>query len=92
MTSPHLILAGVAALALAGCVGAPHQYETVPVSLETPKGPVVCQLYNLNTVIWDRSIDRPNNMDVQTADQLCRNEGYRIIRAGEARGHNNSAD
>ena len=64
------------ALALAGCTS-PSQFETAPVVLETPQGPVTCQLYTKADVSWDRAIDRPETMNVQQADALCRNEGIR---------------
>ena len=81
MTSIRWISAAVCAAALAGCVS-PEQFETPPVTLQTDRGPVLCQLYRLDQVTWDRAIDRPDSMDVETADQLCRNEGRRIIAAG----------
>lgn len=84
MKPVSMILTGTIAIALSGCVGSPRQYETLPVIVKTKQGPVTCQLYDLDTVIWDRSIDRPRSMDVQTADQVCRTEGYRIIREGNA--------
>lgn len=66
----------------AGCAITPEQFETTPVQLNTAQGPVVCQLYTLEQVTWDRSITRPAAMSVDTADTLCRNEGHRIIRDG----------
>lgn len=74
--------AAASVAAMAGC-GTPEQFASQPLTLQTPQGPVVCQLYRLDMVTWDRSIDRPVGMDVATADQLCRDEGYRLIRAGE---------
>ena len=62
---------------LAGCIGDPRDYETTPVSLETSKGTVVCQLYTPERVLWDRSISRPQNMTVEEADNICRAEGER---------------
>ena len=29
---------------------------------------------------WDRSVSHPGNMSVETADNLCRQEGYRVMR------------
>lgn len=45
-------------------------------------GPVVCQIYTHSQVTWDRSITRPENMGVETADNLCRAEGTRIMQGG----------
>ncbi len=68
------LLSGVA---LGGCTISPENYETTPVQLETAKGVVTCQLYSDNIVAWDRAIDRPNNMGVQEADEICKAEGLR---------------
>lgn len=62
---------------LAGCAVDPRAYETPPVSVETAKGTVVCQLYTPERIVWDRSIDRPSNMTVEEADNICRAEGVR---------------
>lgn len=67
----------VAAATMAGCVPSPQNYESEPVVLKTPKGNVTCQLYTPELVIWDRSIDRPYGMSVETADAICRKEGQR---------------
>ncbi len=73
----------VAGAALSACSLNPRDYETTPVVLETAAGPVTCQLYRHDQVTWDRSISRPNSMDVKSADDLCRQEGYRVMKAGE---------
>lgn len=62
---------------LAGCSADPRSYETAPVQLETTKGIVTCQLYTRERVLWDRSINRPDNMSVEEADETCRAEGFR---------------
>lgn len=67
----------MALIVVAGCVGDPTAYETAPVKLKTEKGTVTCQLYTREQVIWDRAIDRPANMSVKEADELCRAEGRR---------------
>ena len=67
----------VLAFGLAACVPDPRAYETPPVTLKTPKGPVTCQLYTDRIVAWDRSIDRPARMGLTEADNLCRAEGQR---------------
>lgn len=71
----YFALAGAAILALSACT--PKDYESAPVTLETPQGPVVCQLYTKSMLDWDRSITRPNTMSVETADSLCKAEGRR---------------
>lgn len=71
---------GVAALTvLSACSLDPRDYETTPVVVNTAAGPVTCQLYTKERVIWDRSIARPNSMDVETADNICRAEGTREL-------------
>lgn len=65
------------ALVLAGCSVDPRSFETAPVDLKTPKGIVTCQLYTKERVLWDRSINRPESMTVQEADDICRAEGLR---------------
>lgn len=68
------------AAVLAGCSLNPKDYETTPVVVQSAAGPVTCQLYTHEQVTWDRSINRPGNMSVTTADELCRQEGYRVMR------------
>lgn len=60
---------------LAGCIGSPADYETTPVKVQTDKGVVICQLYTPQTVLWDRSIDRPTSMTIDEADDICRARG-----------------
>lgn len=62
---------------LAACSIDPKDYESPPVTVETAAGPVVCQLYTKNIVRWDRAIQRPASMSVETADRICLNEGQR---------------
>lgn len=64
---------------LAGC--SPRDLETPPIVVQTVQGPVTCQLYTLDEVYWDRSIGRPEGMQVETADGICRAEGMRILQA-----------
>lgn len=61
-------------IGLAGC--SPRFYESAPIYVYTPQGEVVCQLYTKEEVLWDRSINRPDSMSVQKADNICINEGY----------------
>lgn len=75
-------LAAAAAVTVSACAMTPEQYETTPVIAQSPAGPVVCQIYTHEQVTWDRSINRPNAIDVATADNLCRAEGKRIMEGG----------
>ena len=69
-------------LLFAACALDPREYETAPVTVQTAAGPVTCQLYTHEQVVWDRAIGRPDSMDVETADALCRNEGRRELSGG----------
>ena len=62
---------------VAACSINPKDYESPPVTVKTPKGPVVCQLYTKEIVEWDRSIHRPASMSVDEADAVCLEEGRR---------------
>ena len=64
---------------LTACVvPSPRDYETDPVTLNTSKGPVVCQLYTANLTAWDRSVGRPEDMTVAEADKICRDHGKKM--------------
>ena len=76
-------LAVAAVATLSACNITPQDYETPPVLAESAMGPVICQIYTHEQVTWDRSIDRPDKMGVETADNLCRAEGQRIMQGGE---------
>jgi hypothetical protein len=78
----NALIMGVAVTGIAACVS-PRDYETTPVQLQTEQGIVTCQLYSLNRVDWDRSINRPETMSVEQADSICVNEGYRILNNGQ---------
>lgn len=79
-TLPLMVVAVAGAAVLAGC-SSPAQFESAPVRVETSQGVVTCQLYTPEMVVWDRSINRPNKMDVRTADNICINEGRRLAAA-----------
>ncbi|TMV08542.1 hypothetical protein FGK63_05285 [Ruegeria sediminis] len=64
---------------VSGCAPTPESLETEPVQVQTSKGVVTCQLYTHSRVLWDRAIDRPNNMSVKEGDEVCRNEGRRRL-------------
>ena len=76
-TSFAAVLAG--GVFLAGCIASPEQFASKPVKVQTPDGVVTCQLYTPGSVIWDRSVARPETMTVQRADNYCRGEGQRIL-------------
>lgn len=63
----------LAALLIAGCT--PQELETTPVPVETPKGKVICQLYTLEMVYWDRAVHVPAGMTPDEADRVCRAKG-----------------
>ncbi|WP_409683659.1 hypothetical protein [Paracoccus sp. (in: a-proteobacteria)] len=71
----------IAALGVALALGAcsPKSFETEPVEIETPGGPVTCQLYTLTMTDWDRSIARPNSMSSELADAYCRQHGVKLL-------------
>jgi uncharacterized lipoprotein YbaY len=71
-----LMIGLFAALLAAGCVD-PKAYESAPVTVQSSKGPVVCQLYTEDQVLWDRAIDMPKGLSVKEADNLCIAEGQR---------------
>lgn len=63
-------------LVTAAC--SPKSMETAPVSVETAKGTVVCQLYTAELVYWDRSIAHPDKMTTQEADAICIERGRKV--------------
>lgn len=75
-------LAVVAVTTVSACAISPKDYESPPVLAESAMGPVTCQIYTHSQVTWDRSITRPAQMDAETADNLCRAEGKRIMDGG----------
>ena len=70
-----LSLLGATLALISGCTTA--SFETEPVTLNTDKGDVVCQLYSRNTVLFDYVIAMPHAMHVDEANALCRAEGER---------------
>ena len=77
-----LAVIGAAVAVLSACAITPEQFESTPVIAQSPAGPVTCQIYTHEQVTWDRSINRPGSMSVATADNLCRQEGQRIMQGG----------
>ena len=82
MVRVSVTVAGVAFCGAAGCAIDPRNFETEPVEVTTSKGVVVCQLYTKESVVWDRAIDRPDDMGVREADDICRAEGARQSETG----------
>ena len=70
-----LTILAVSGIMLSACAPNPVDFETPPVVLQTSEGPVTCQLYRTNMVVWDRAIDRPDTMSVETGDNLCKQAG-----------------
>lgn len=60
-------------LALGACTTT--QYEREPVTVETEAGPVVCQLYLPQIVMWDMPMSHPASMTTEEATAICRQEG-----------------
>lgn len=71
----------VVALGAAACT--PHDLESPPVKVSTPKGDVVCQLYTRSVLDWDRAIKVPAGMSAETADGICRNRGIEWKETGK---------
>lgn len=72
-----LAFTAVGIAALTACSLNPEDYESTPVTVDTPQGQVTCQLYTKDIVEWDRSVDRPETMSVETADAYCLKEGQK---------------
>ncbi|MFV0386684.1 hypothetical protein [Paracoccus sp. (in: a-proteobacteria)] len=77
-------LLSVFTVIIAGCT--PKDFWSPPVTLDTPKGPVVCELYTKEIVEWDRAILEPEGMSVEEADKLCVEEG-KLEQHGGGHGH-----
>jgi len=69
-----------ALLMIAACT--PASMETDPVTVETDQGPVTCQLYTRELVLWDKALSRPVDMTDEAANEICRGEGRRLRDAG----------
>lgn len=76
-----VVLLTVACAALTACDKS--QYESEPVTLQTPQGDVTCQLYRHDIVMWDEAISRPAAMTDDAANALCEAEGQREKAGGE---------
>ncbi|WP_209021262.1 hypothetical protein [Paracoccus ravus] len=74
---PYRLLAA-SLLAVSACSSDPADYATPTISVSTPSGPVTCQLYRHDMVLWDRALSRPATLSDDEANQVCRTEGYRI--------------
>ena len=67
---------------LVGCID-PVNFETDPVKVSTGKGDVICQLYRLDDITWDRAISVPAGMSIKTGDALCKQRGELLINQTE---------
>ncbi|QBX33865.1 hypothetical protein E4L95_03635 [Paracoccus liaowanqingii] len=65
----------VLTVALGSLTACTQRYETPPVEVETPDGPVTCQLYAPWLVLWDEPVTYPEAMDKAEAVSVCRQEG-----------------
>jgi hypothetical protein len=70
-----ILLTGL--LVLSACSSDPKDYETPTVTVTTEAGPVTCQLYRRDMVLWDRALTRPAGLTDKAANEACRTEGYR---------------
>lgn len=73
----------LAALALAAACRA--EYESPPVTLQSEKGPVVCQLYTVDRTYWDQAIQLPEGLTKEEGDAICLAEGVRQKQAAQNR-------
>ena len=73
-----LSLLGATLALVSAC--SPVSYETEPVTVQTDKGELVCQLYSHKTVLLDRALHMPHAMHIAEADALCRVEGERRMK------------
>ena len=74
-----LVVGGLSIAVLSGCIDQ-KKYETEPVSVKTPKGTVVCQLYTHKQVLWDEAISVPAGMSIKEGDRVCIAEGKRRLK------------
>lgn len=79
MTVAKLAPPLMAAILLAGCSDnfGKAGFETLPETLETDQGPVVCQFYTEKRVLWDEAVGHPETMTKEEADAVCLAEGKR---------------
>ena len=75
-------LSACAVLVLLGGCADRASMETPPVQVASAAGPVTCQLYRHDIVMWDEAIRWPEGTGKPQADAICRDEGKRVKRAG----------
>lgn len=71
-----LVLAGL--LVSACSIESKSSFESPEVVVTTDAGPVTCQLYTRDELIWDRATLRPSTLTDDQANQICRDEGVRL--------------
>lgn len=64
-------------LTLSACSPNPADHVTPTVAVESASGPVTCQLYRRDMVMWDHAVARPTGMSNDAANDICRAEGQR---------------
>lgn len=67
----------LAPIALSACIADPLAIESPEVTLSTPQGPVICQLYTARQTLYDEAVRRPANMTDAAANAACKEEGKR---------------
>jgi hypothetical protein len=71
------VIAIIAATSLMGCVPSPREMATAPISIDSPKGKISCQLFSAESTLWDMAISYPKGVAQKDADEACRAEGKR---------------
>lgn len=71
MPLSKIVLLSMLALGVAGC----KAMETDPVTITTPLGAVVCQLYTDSSTIFDKAISYPVGMSEVEATAYCKEFG-----------------
>jgi len=74
----RILLGGVLTMGLSGCF---QSLLSEPVSVMTPQGLVVCELYTDDSKYLDKPIAMPPGMSYVSGKRICAEEGSRIMRA-----------
>lgn len=76
MKTSLISIQALAVVSLTACIDR-SSFESNPVRIQTPKGPVICQLYTRDRVDWDEAISVPDGMTKDEGDAYCLKEGER---------------
>lgn len=76
-----LAVSMLAVVALSGCTK--ESMRSTPVTVQTPEGPVICQLYTRELLWWDEATSYPPSLTQEAANQACKEEGQRLQSAAE---------